>query len=60
VNNTDVEANKPKLDINCKIGLVDLNVVPGSTKIQIQKHVVLGEITFTMYIYMLELYFLNI
>jgi len=53
MNKTVVEAPNPgskaKLDINSKrvllIWLVDWNVVPGSAKMLLQEHVVLGEIT---------------
>jgi len=51
MNSTDVEAPnprcRPKLNTNCEleIWLVDWNVVPGLTKMLIQEHVVLGEIT---------------
>jgi len=55
VDNTDVKAPNPgfksKLKKNCKVVpqslLVVWNVVPGSTKMLIQEHVVLDEIPFT-------------
>jgi len=45
---TVLYCTKPKVDINCKlvpqIWLVDWKVDPGSTKMLIQEHLVLGEI----------------